>query len=353
MKGGVWPKLSTVGKDNYASVSWHRMLQVVGDPKRDRSRHQAPARRARGRSCARRAAHLARRRVAHHHPLGARRRLLVGGRAAPSARCAGAGPCARSRRRGARASPARSTCRAPAPTGRSPASSPPTRTARSTSPIPAAWAAQAGNRASASSWPTACGARVQWPDGEETEALIVAPLDSPRLTRLLGRFVDSVRRFKEGETPASQPTLCVEPSAHASAAAACDRSLVDAGAARGARQARPVRRRRRSLLAARRAPAAAVCPDRRRPAGGAGAGRRLAVAGRGARRRRRATDPDRAGRTCRARGRARARCPSPASATAGAARGPYSTASTTRWRDDAMSLPTSCLRRRAQRRLEG
>jgi hypothetical protein len=68
---------------------------------------------------------------------------------------------------------------------------------------------------------------VQWPDGEETEALIIAPLNSPRLTRLLGRFVDSVRRFKEGELPASQPTLCVEPSVHASAGAACDRSLVD------------------------------------------------------------------------------------------------------------------------------
>ena len=68
---------------------------------------------------------------------------------------------------------------------------------------------------------------VQWPDGEETEALIIAPLASPRLIRLLGRFVDSVRRFKEGETPSSQPTLCVEPSVHASAGAACDRSLVD------------------------------------------------------------------------------------------------------------------------------
>ena len=32
--------------------------------------------------------------------------------------------------------------------------------------------------------------RCAWPDGEETEALIVAPLDSPRLTRLLGRFVE-------------------------------------------------------------------------------------------------------------------------------------------------------------------
>jgi len=68
---------------------------------------------------------------------------------------------------------------------------------------------------------------VQWPDGEETEALVVAPLDSPRLTRLLGRFVDAVRRFKEGEPPPDQPTLCVEPSVHGSAGAACDRALVD------------------------------------------------------------------------------------------------------------------------------
>ena len=68
---------------------------------------------------------------------------------------------------------------------------------------------------------------VQWPDGEETEALIVAPLASPRLTRLLGRFVDSVRRFKEGDPPPAQPGLCVEPSVHGSAGTACDRSLVD------------------------------------------------------------------------------------------------------------------------------
>src|SRR3954470_23272475 len=68
---------------------------------------------------------------------------------------------------------------------------------------------------------------VAWPDGEETEALIVAPLASPRLTRLLGRFVDSVRRFKEGDAPLAQPGLCVEPSTHGSAGAACDRSLVD------------------------------------------------------------------------------------------------------------------------------
>lgn len=68
---------------------------------------------------------------------------------------------------------------------------------------------------------------VAWPDGEETEALIVAPLGSPRLTRLLGRFVEAVARFKEGEMPPAQPGLCVEPSVHGSAGAACDRSLVD------------------------------------------------------------------------------------------------------------------------------
>jgi hypothetical protein len=68
---------------------------------------------------------------------------------------------------------------------------------------------------------------VAWPDGEETEALVVAPLDSPRLTRLLGRFVESVARFKEGDLPPAQPGLCVEPSVHGSAGAACDRSLVD------------------------------------------------------------------------------------------------------------------------------
>lgn len=68
---------------------------------------------------------------------------------------------------------------------------------------------------------------VAWPDGEETEALVIAPLNSPRLTRLLGRFVDSVRRFKEGVTPPAQPGLCVEPPVHGSTGAACDRSLVD------------------------------------------------------------------------------------------------------------------------------
>src|SRR5215475_12676187 len=37
-----------------------------------------------------------------------------------------------------------------------------------------------------------------WPPhavGEETAALVIAPLDSRRLTRLLGQFVDAVRRF--------------------------------------------------------------------------------------------------------------------------------------------------------------
>src|SRR6187455_314582 len=68
---------------------------------------------------------------------------------------------------------------------------------------------------------------MAWPDGDETKALVIAPLDSPRLTRLIGRFVEAVARFKEGDTPPTQPGLCVEPSVHGSAGAACDRSLVD------------------------------------------------------------------------------------------------------------------------------
>lgn len=69
--------------------------------------------------------------------------------------------------------------------------------------------------------------RLAWPDGEETEALVIAPLDSPRLTRLLGQFVDSVRRFKAGEAPSTRTGLCVEPASADSAMAACDRRLVD------------------------------------------------------------------------------------------------------------------------------
>jgi len=69
--------------------------------------------------------------------------------------------------------------------------------------------------------------QVQWPDGCATEALIVAPLDSPRLTRLLGRFVEQVRRFKAGAVPVPQTALCIDPSTRASPAEACDRSLVD------------------------------------------------------------------------------------------------------------------------------
>jgi hypothetical protein len=69
--------------------------------------------------------------------------------------------------------------------------------------------------------------KLGWPDGEETEALVIAPLDSPRLTRLLGQFVDTVRRFKAGEPPTARTGLCVEPSIGDSANAACDRRLVD------------------------------------------------------------------------------------------------------------------------------
>lgn len=66
-----------------------------------------------------------------------------------------------------------------------------------------------------------------WPDGEESEVLIVAPLDSPRLTRLLGQFVDTVRRYKAGDMPIEATGLCIEATPVDSAAAACDRRLVD------------------------------------------------------------------------------------------------------------------------------
>ncbi len=66
-----------------------------------------------------------------------------------------------------------------------------------------------------------------WPDGAESEALIVAPLDSPRLTRLLGQFVDSVRRYKAGDVSVPRTGLCVEATPVDSATAACDRRLVD------------------------------------------------------------------------------------------------------------------------------
>jgi hypothetical protein len=69
--------------------------------------------------------------------------------------------------------------------------------------------------------------KLEWPDGRRTVALIVAPLDSPRLMRLLGRFVDSVRRFKAGDPPARRAGHCVRPSSRDSASAACDRRLVD------------------------------------------------------------------------------------------------------------------------------
>ena len=69
--------------------------------------------------------------------------------------------------------------------------------------------------------------QLTWPDGEESEALVVAPLDSPRLTRLLGQFVGAVRLFKTGEPPTAHTELCVEPAHTGSATTACDRRLVD------------------------------------------------------------------------------------------------------------------------------
>jgi hypothetical protein len=68
---------------------------------------------------------------------------------------------------------------------------------------------------------------LAWPDGKETEALVVAPLDSPRFARLLGQFVRSVRAFKAGETATTRPGLCVPAAPTDSARVACDRQLVD------------------------------------------------------------------------------------------------------------------------------
>jgi hypothetical protein len=68
---------------------------------------------------------------------------------------------------------------------------------------------------------------LAWPDGRETEALVVAPLDSPRFARLLGQFVKAVRDFKAGETVVARTGLFVPPALLDSARAACDRRLVD------------------------------------------------------------------------------------------------------------------------------
>jgi hypothetical protein len=70
--------------------------------------------------------------------------------------------------------------------------------------------------------------QLVWPDGTESEAFIVAPLDSPRLTRLLGLFVDAVSRFKAGYAPIARTALFAVPETVDSAAADCDRRLVDA-----------------------------------------------------------------------------------------------------------------------------
>jgi hypothetical protein len=69
--------------------------------------------------------------------------------------------------------------------------------------------------------------KIEWPDGRRTVALIIAPLDSPRLMRLVGRFVESVHRFKAGAAPTRRATHCLHPSTRDSAMSACDRRLVD------------------------------------------------------------------------------------------------------------------------------
>ena len=134
--------------------------------------------------------------------------------------------------------------------------------ARSISPIPAGWAARApasAPRPSAISSPTACGGRCEWPDGRRSRgadrgaARQPAP-DAP---------ARPVRRFSaplQGGRRAGQrrAALCLQPSRRDSADVRLRPAAGRRGAARGARQARPVRRRPRSLLAARRAAAPAV-----------------------------------------------------------------------------------------------
>ena len=68
---------------------------------------------------------------------------------------------------------------------------------------------------------------LSWPDGKETEALVVAPLDSPRFARLLGQFIKSVRGFKAGHALTPRTGLCMPSAPIDSARAACDRRLVD------------------------------------------------------------------------------------------------------------------------------
>ena len=115
----------------------------------------------------------------------------------------------------------------------------------------------------------------------------MAPLDSPRLTRLLGRFVDSVRRFKAGDAPPAAAGLCVEPSIarfgrrRRATGALVDLALHEELAKRGLFGGAADLF---SLRGERPQPLFALVADGR--AGGAGAGGRLAVARRGARRRR-------------------------------------------------------------------
>jgi len=231
------------------------------------------------------------------------------------------------RRAGARASPARSTCRAPAPTGRSRASSPPTKEGalypRALGPPQQIGLPRVPGRRRVAHRGVA---RRRGDRGVDRGAARQPAADPAART---------VRRFGaplQGGRCAAGPTGPLRRAVDARLGGRGLRPLAGRPrAARGAQQARPVRRRCRSLLAARRAPAAAVRADRRRPARGAGARGRLAVARRGARRIRRAADPDRAGPTSPSRTARWNRCPSPASASAGAAPARCSTASTTRW----------------------
>lgn len=72
---------------------------------------------------------------------------------------------------------------------------------------------------------------VRWPDGRDSELLLIAPLDGPRLARQIGRFVQAVHRYKrqaiDGAAP--MPAALVVPVADHGAARGRRRPAEDAG----------------------------------------------------------------------------------------------------------------------------
>jgi len=65
-----------------------------------------------------------------------------------------------------------------------------------------------------------------WPDGKCGGVFVVAPIESPRLSALLGRFVELVRRYKAGESPPAAAPHVLASSVDLEPADACDRALV-------------------------------------------------------------------------------------------------------------------------------